>query len=301
MTDTSKDIENDKKHSTIKILEDFSSRTTLHGVNSIADSKTRAGKITWSVLLLLAFAYTVNSTYYSFIRYTSHPFSTEVTEQFAGDSGLKFPAITLCSMNLFVKRKIELHDDHPLFEKYGLNLDICKQTKAMRQAYNMTCGHLLMCTADVPEFHPGYGCRTANILMKAISAKSGKNFSMNFDEQFRKRYGPELEHSSKMCKFGQEKCTSKNFTEYITSHGNCFQFNGDVDNATYSFGVESMTLILDAKVDDYTKSPQFTEGFKFYIHDQGTYNSPEGGFVVSPGNIATVTTQQKKVRTTLIR
>lgn len=295
--DTSKDAENE--HLTIKIIEDFSSNTTLHGINSIAHSKTRTARIAWSLLLALAFAYTVKSTIFSFIRYTKYPFSTEVTEQFAGDSGLKFPAITLCSMNLFVKSKIQLPDDHPLFRKYGLDLDICNETKAMRQAYNMTCGSLLMCSADAPQFHPGYGCRTANEMMKILLANPGNNFSLNFEEQFRKMYGPKLKHSTGMCRFGQERCTANNFTEHVTKYGNCFQFNGDVDNAIYSYGKGSMTLMLDAKVDEYTKSSHFTEGFKFYIHDQGTFNSHEGGFVVSPGNIATVTVQQKKVRENL--
>lgn len=289
----------EKQHSTIQIIEDFSSNTTLHGMNSIAHSRTKASKITWSLFLALAFAYTVKSTIFSFIRYTKYPFSTEVTEQFAGDFGQTFPAITVCSMNMFVKKKVELPDDHPLFHKYGLNLDICKETKTMRQAYNMTCGQLLMCSADAPEFSPGHGCRSANQIMRNILANPENNFSLNFEEQFRKMYGPKLQFSTWLCRFGQERCTAKNFTEYVTNHGNCFQFNGDLDNVIYSFGKDSMTLILDAKVDEYTKSPQFTEGFKFYIHDQGTFDSPEGGFVVSPGNIASVTVKQKKVRKTI--
>jgi hypothetical protein len=279
----------------VKIIKEFSARTTLHGINSIADSKTRTGQLIWTVLLLLAFGYTVKSTVLSFIQYSKYPFSTEISEEFAGDSGLRFPAITVCPMNMFVKRKIELHDYNPLFNKYGLNLDICKESKSARQKYNMTCGQLLMCTVDVPQVHPGNDCWRARALMLSFSRSKG-NFSLNFEEEFRHAYGPSLEHSIRGCRFGQEGCTSKDFKEYVTNYGNCYQYNGDVNNATHSFVKESLTLILDAKIEEYTKSPFYTEGFKLYIHDQGTFNAPEGGFVVSPGNIAMVTVKQKQVR-----
>lgn len=278
------------------LLEDFAQTTTLHGMHWISSSRSKTGKLIWSALLILSFYYMVTSNISSVRRYLRYPFTTEISEEFAGQNGLKFPAITVCPMNMFVKKKVELQDSSRWFHDMDLNLEICKQTRQARSRYNLTCGMFLMCTIDQFYSMGGNDCGPENQIILANYLDVNRNASATrYQEQFRDVYGPNLQHSLVECRFGDKKCHASEFTKMVTRYGKCFQFNGNSKNASWSYTNGLLLLVLDAKVNEYTKSPLFTEGFKVYIQDQGTFTSTHTGFVVSPGNIASVNVNQRRV------
>ncbi|KXJ28763.1 Acid-sensing ion channel 5 [Exaiptasia diaphana] len=294
-TDHSSEGEHSRgKQNEIELLQDFAQNTTMHGLHSVANSKTKLSKVIWLTLLSLSLFYMVKSTILSGKRYFSYPYTTEVGEEFAGKSGLKFPAITLCPMNMFVKTKIELQDEHRLFRKMGLNLKICDDTRKSRQRYNLSCGMFLMCNVGFYDMG-GSNCGPETKTVLDDYLRNANNSSViNYEEQFRDIYGPNLEHSLEDCRFINRKCNASDFTKHVYTYGKCFQINNDKQNASWTFAYDKLFIVLDAKVHQYTKSPLFTEGFKFYVQAQGTFTSPRKGFVVSPGTIANVMVKQTK-------
>ena len=59
------------------------------------------------------------------------------------DDGSKFPAVTILNLNKFMKSKIDMSDDDENFEKMGLNISGCSETRAVRG--NLTCGQASLC------------------------------------------------------------------------------------------------------------------------------------------------------------
>jgi len=284
-----------KTNDSHELLNDFAQSTTMHGLYSISTCRSKPGKLIWLTLLSLSIFYMIKSNIISVRRYYQYPFTTEIGEEFAGQNGLKFPAITVCPMNMFVKKKIEYQDENPFFQRFGLNLEICKTTREVRRKFNLTCGRFLMCTLNLYTMGLSDCGREAKTILTDYLRTNTNASATSYEEEFRDKYGPSLEGSLVLCKFGNSKCFAREFTQSVSKYGKCYQFNGDTNNASWAYTTGSLFLILDAKVDEYTQSPFFTEGFRIHIQEQGSYTAPRTGFVVSPGNIASVSVRQKRV------
>lgn len=287
-----------EKQNEVELLQHFAQNTTMHGLHCVANSQTKVSKGVWLILVSLSLMYMIKSTILSGKRYLSYPYTTEIGDEF---SGLKFPAITICPQNMFPKKKIELPDSHPLFHKMKLNLQICEDTRESRKRYNLPCGMLLMCNLGFYSMGRRNCGPETRIILDNYLSNAKNSTAINYQEEFRDVYGPDLEHSLLECSYFNGKCNASQFTKHLNPYGTCFKINDKKQNASWTlFASGKLFIVLDAKVEQYTESPFFTEGFKIYVQDQGTYTSPTKGFVVSPGNIANVVVKQTKVRVSLV-
>lgn len=277
------------------LLESFAQSCTMHGLHCISSSRSKTVKLIWFVLLCLCFFYMIRSSILSVKRYFGYPFTTEISEEFAGKNGLKFPAITVCPMNMFVKKKIELQDVDPLFHKQGLDLDICKGTSLNRAKFNLTCGKFLMCTLNMLIMGNSDCGEESKVILNNYLQRKPSRAATVYEEQFRERYGAKLSDSLVLCKFGTSNCNANEFTTKVSRFGKCHQWNGNPRTTVWAYTTGILLMILDAKVHESTPSPFFTEGFRIHVQEQGSFTSPETGFIVSPGNMASVKVRQKRV------
>ena len=124
----------------------FASNTTLHGLRyAVQNGLSIPRRSIWLLFLCAAAgAYTYNSTL-SIKRFVSRPTKTVITQETPTD-GLKFPAVTICNLNKFMKTKIDMKDEEENFVKMGLNISGCSETREVRG--NLTCGQALLCAYD---------------------------------------------------------------------------------------------------------------------------------------------------------
>ena len=113
------------KPSLLSKWKEFAANTTVHGLRHVVQASLPAcRRLVWAILLFAALgAYLYNSTI-SFKKYISRPIRTEISQETPRD-GLKFPAVTICNLNQFMKTKIDTTDEDENFEKLGLNISGC--------------------------------------------------------------------------------------------------------------------------------------------------------------------------------
>lgn len=91
-----------------KLLQDFSSYTTLHGLHFLFDSHSTIRRLIWIVLLLVCISVLVVQFQDNWRKYTSN-MSVSSREMVKADS-LVFPAVTICNQNMMRKSKIKGKD-----------------------------------------------------------------------------------------------------------------------------------------------------------------------------------------------
>ena len=106
---------------------EFLGNTTVHGFYRVFDSPSRFCRITWLLLLLGATATYIFLLQRSVTVYFSNPTTTNFEEVVPEIGELKFPAVTICNLNRFVKSKINMLENDEDFYKLGLNLSACKR------------------------------------------------------------------------------------------------------------------------------------------------------------------------------
>ena len=98
-----KDHEDDDSNLT-KLVQDFSRKTTAHGVSYLIDSKSVIGRIFWILVFSTAFGTTCyfgSSVVWDFIDW---PYTTKV--ELVSKSRIEFPAVTICNMNRLRRSKL---------------------------------------------------------------------------------------------------------------------------------------------------------------------------------------------------
>ncbi|XP_048583513.1 acid-sensing ion channel 2-like [Nematostella vectensis] len=298
MPDASTNPENESVGSTI--LQTFCCNTTLHGVHRIYNSENRLSRLLWVSLLFTVTGYTCKSLVYTSLRFNSYPHTTLLSVKFPESGALRFPAITVCPTNIFMKRKLHLPDSHPDYEKLGLNLTICNETKELRRRFNLTCGEFLLC-AGVPIF-PAHNlnCGVNVTTLRSLYTKSWSNVP----EQFIKAYSASFKETIVLCRYGLYPCNMKLFTEQVNNIGRCFSFNNFVGDKKESllksfFQTGTLLLVLNANSKEITYGHSLTEGFRVIVHDQGTYQGFHGGVRISPGYMAFV--ELRQIQTTFLQ
>ncbi len=276
----------------------FASNTTLHGLRYVVQSGLSIPRrVTWLIFLCAAAtAYMYNATT-SLEKFMSRPIKTVITQETPTD-GLKFPAVTICNLNRFVKSKIDLADDDANFEKLGLNISGCSETRAVRG--NLTCGQALLCA-----YHPfGYGlvdnCNitTRQRIINVLNRTSERVFNA---EQFLEKYGHDIAGMFFLyCVFFLEiVCSEKDFVPILTDKGICYTFNsGDNNSRLFYSEMEGpelgLSILLNVQTNESTWS-DYSTGLQVIVHDQKTYVNRNNGFNIFPGTHASVAVKLRQV------
>ena len=112
-----------------KLVKDFGSYTTLHGLHFLFESSSAVRRILWIMLMgacMVILAFQVRHSYIKLRRCDSL-----ITKDIERSNSLPFPAVTICNQNMFLKSKI-LGTDVQIY------LDEIDDLKAGYQALIMT-------------------------------------------------------------------------------------------------------------------------------------------------------------------
>ena len=289
----------------IYILKDMATKwrafvvnTTVHGLRYVYESPSRICRILWLILLLTAIAFHLFFAQQSFAKYFSNPVNTEVTEIIPADGELKFPAVTICNLNRFVKRKINMPESEVDFYNLGLNLSACEAIKKVNK--DMTCGQGLLCAFESFGAFVAKNCNET-IKSRIISVlNTTKEPSFN-PEEFLSVYGHDFrEMLLHYCRFAEvETCSLVDFYSLLVQRGRCFTFNsgrnGTKVRRTRRTGTSGgLSVFLDTQVHENTIG-EFSHGLRVIVHEQGTFVNLERGFNVFPGSHTLVRVTATKV------
>lgn len=276
----------------------FVVNTTVHGLRYVYESPSRVFRVLWLLLLLTAIVFHVFFTLQSFLKYHSNPISTEFTEVIPANGELVFPAVTICNLNRFVKRKINMPESEGDFSKLGLNLSACEAIKKVNK--DMTCGQGLLCAFELFGSFVAENCNDT-IKSRIISVLNNTKEPSFNPEEFLSAYGHDFRDMLlHYCRFAVvETCSSADFYPLLVQKGRCFTFNSGRNGTrirrtrrTGSSG--GLGVFLDTQVHENTIG-EFSHGLRVIVHEQGTLVNFERGFDVFPGSHTLVRVTTTKV------
>ncbi|XP_067044896.1 acid-sensing ion channel 2-like isoform X2 [Acropora muricata] len=280
------------------IWEEFVSSTTVHGFRRIFESPSRVFRAMWLVLLLAALTGYTFFVLESIEKYLSNPVTVSFTEVVPEPGELKFPAVTICNLNRYVKSKIEMLESDEEFDELRLNLSVCEVVKSVTE--NLTCGQALLC---VFERFGSIIVRNCNDTVKQqiIDALNATNQPVFDAEEFMEAYGHDFNDMFlKYCRFGKREspCSVTDFHPFLTANGRCFTFNSGEEGSRIRISKRAgsfsgLSVMLDVQAQENTVS-EFSRGLRVIVHDQGTFVDTEDGFNVSPGSHTLVSISAKK-------
>ncbi|KAL9970021.1 hypothetical protein ACROYT_G022330 [Oculina patagonica] len=280
--------------------QEFVDNTTLHGIRYVFMKRHILIRLLWLVLLLTSGGYYSFTVYRAFNKYYSRPINTVLSIKHLKE--MDFPAVTICSLNLFAKSKILMTDDNPWFASSGLNISSCAVTSGVRG--NRPCGLSMLCcclpfSADEVLALPNCTQQYQQDLL-AVMQKSGQRPNI---EEFYQNFGQDVSAlvplMPKGCTFGlgETECSAEDFVPMVTPWGMCYTFNlgtnGNVRTVNTTGVSNGLSVILDAQTNEYTQG-KFSEGFKVIIHGQGEYVDQWEGINVGPGQHAVIALSQKR-------
>lgn len=291
----------DKKGSTsAEMWQEFADNTTLHGIRYVFMKRHLLFRLIWLVLLLSSGGYYIFTVYRAFNKFYSRPINTVIKTKHINE--MDFPAVTICSLNLFAKSKLFMTDNNPLFLSSGLNISTCAATSGVRG--NIPCGVSVVCCCApteyisvhdlVPNCTVPYRQDLLDVMKQSSHSPDLEAFIQYYSQDLSSMRGPS-------CTFGWDEapCTAKDFTPMVTEWGMCYTFNSGNDGKIRNVdtgGVSSgLSFILDTQIPEYTLG-KFSEGFKVLVHGQGEYVDEWDGFNVGPGQHAVIAISQKRFK-----
>ncbi|GFO21960.1 reverse transcriptase [Plakobranchus ocellatus] len=119
------------------------------------------------------------------------------------------------------------------------------------------------------------------------------HFLKQSSRQQQREMGHQMQDMLVKCNFGNEVCTSENFTySYNLQHGNCYTFAGSQDSKrsewlTMRAGPgNGLSMEFNVQFDEYLPSTT-ASGLKVLIHDNGEVPFPEDGGIMAGTGAAT--------------
>lgn len=278
----------------------FASNTTLHGLRQVVRNESSFFKrFIWFLFLCTAAGTYCYLSTISVTKYFSRPIKTVISQE-ASSNGLKFPAVTICNLNFFMKSKIDTAEEDENFVKLGLNITGCSDREFRRVRGNLTCGQALLCAFDWFGYAIVRGCnRTVRQnIVEALNRSSERIFSQ---EEFLTRYGHNITDMFLLyCRFMKTtECSVEDFIPKLTESGICYTFNSGEKSPVLRTLFEGpdlgLNILLDVQTNESTMA-DFSHGFKVIVHDQDTFVNRHIGFNIPPGFHATVAVKLRKVK-----
>ena len=277
----------------------FASNTTLHGLKNVADnSHSIFRRGIWFIFLGMAAATYVYLVSLSLNKFFSRPIKTVISQE-TPTEGLKFPAVSICNLNKFMRSKIDTDDQNENFVKLGLNISGCSEIREVRG--NLTCGQAFLCAYSPYGTALVNGCNGTlkRSITKVLNRPSHRLFNK---EEFFTKYGHDIASMSVSflyCRFMRNTiCSEGDFVPKLTQYGICFTFNsgknGVPRRAIHEGPDNGLSIFLDVQMNESTFS-QFSSGLKVIVHDQGTFVNRYNGFNIVPGTHASVGLKLRKV------
>ena len=283
-----------------EMCNEFANDTTLHGIRYVSMNQRHIViRFIWLVLLLISGGYYIVTVNRAFNKFYSHPINTIISTHHL--TKMKFPAVTICPLNLFAKSKMFVTDDNPIFAKGGLNISSCTVTSPVRG--KLPCGLSLACCCTPEVFRNVYNAipnctikyrqDLLDIIKKSSHYLDLGNFYRYYSQDMNSLSGP-------MCLFGWElsPCSAKDFSPSVALWGMCHTFNSGDDGKMKTIKIggisDGLAVILDTQRHEYSLG-KYSEGFKVLIHEQGEYFDEREGINIGPGQHVVMALTQKRV------
>ena len=284
-------VESEKSSQSFK-WKVFASNATLHGLRyTVQNELSIPRRAIWLLTLCASASFYTYSATISVGKFMSRPTKTVIT-QLTPTGGLKFPAVTICNLNKFMKSKIDLTDDDENFVKMGLNISGCSETREVRG--NLTCGQALLCVYYKYGMALVNGCN-ATTRQNIIRVLTNSSKRLLDEEKFLTNYGHDFVGMwYKYCSFASmQPCSEKDFVRTPTGRFICYTFNSGQNESGTMFSSKfegpdlGLNVILNVQTNESTLS-DFSSGLKVIVHAQKTFVNPNSGFNIHPGTHATV-------------
>ena len=277
--------------------EAFASSTTLHGLRYVFErSHSIFRRVIWLIFLCAAASFFMYLVSISVNKFFSLPIKTVISQETPTD-GLKFPAVTICNLNRFMKSKIDVADEDENFEKMGLNISGCSEIREVRG--NLTCGQAMLCAHFSYGTALVKGCNEA-MQQNIIDVLNRSSVRLFNEEAFSTKYGHDMASMFVVyCRYMESiTCSDKDFVPVLTQYGLCFTFNSGHNNVLLRSRFEGpelgLNILLDVQTDENTVG-QFSSGLKVIVHDQMTFVNRHNGFNILPGTHASIAVKLRKV------
>ncbi|CAH3149507.1 unnamed protein product [Pocillopora meandrina] len=300
----------EKPKSLKHLLNDFCSYTTAHGLGRLSESSNVISRLIWSLFCIGASTMFVLQVYNLFSIYLSHPVSTTIKVEH--ESNAKFPAVTICNMNMlrFDKLPDSYVDDiiASISSQVNVSIPIEQSNNSSDTAGNSTEDSSLESSGSGEEYNEddfyegvadaydslGISGEEAKMIEYLIEeALLAKIAQENHSTLF--KLGHQYEDFVFECSFRGYDCRNyskhwHNFWDF--RFGNCFTFNGGLDDFgkpqkilhSHSTGpAGGLKLKLFIEQSQYVSELSHTAGARIVIHDQGQMPFPENeGYDVLP-------------------
>ncbi|XP_065059473.1 acid-sensing ion channel 1C-like [Rhopilema esculentum] len=249
--------------------ESYLTKSTIHGLSKIEESKHWSLKLLWSLAILALFVGSVTNIVFlvaEFLEFRTYVLVEEHTNDTA-----KFPSVTICNLNCYQKSKFNslVTDMERRFQSFLNKSMERKKVLSMLK-------------------HPGFFnfMIHSNItLTKATQFASDKLF---------------LDGIEDWCRFGSfQDCNRSDFTDSFLSHhsGFCKTFNVNGKFTQTLSGVYGgLNLVLYVNQDDYMKLVPYDNaaGVLVMVHPQDVFPRPDNDwFAVQPGTQTLISIEQK--------
>ncbi|XP_065060101.1 FMRFamide-activated amiloride-sensitive sodium channel-like [Rhopilema esculentum] len=251
--------------------ESYLTKSTIHGLSKIEESKHWSLKLLWSLAILALFVGSVTNIVFLVAEFLE--FQTYVLVEEHTNDTAKFPSVTICNLNCYQKSKFNslVTDMERRFQSFLNKSMERKKVLSMLK-------------------HPGFFnfMIHSNItLTKATQFASDKLF---------------LDGIEDWCRFGSfQDCNRSDFTDSFLSHhsGFCKTFNVNGNGKftqTLSGVYGGLNLVLYVNQDDYMELVPYDNaaGVLVMVHPQDVFPCPNNDrFVVQPGTQTLISIEQK--------
>ena len=266
-----------KKTSFMSDLKEFSADTSAHGIKFIFESPRKLLKV-FFLLLWIAFSiyacYIICTKILMFVKKpTGTKFEVVVDEKGQTKKGIKFPTITVCSMNKVRKSFLE-NEENRLYRDYFEIIDQYNedQSKELVKRLNDPNDEMFAIRNETYESLLEVGGPLPNRMLKCQQKnKHCAQMETFMDKDENGDIIDRVAHYSSMSTSGSGKCWRVNP-------------KGTLRGKMGDYG--ALTLFFWADLQDYSQrsSDSETHGFKVAFHDHETYGSTIfSGFLMSPG------------------
>ena len=253
----------------------YAKENSVGGLKYVLTGSSFAKRIMWLLILLAClagFGYIVRN---NFIKIVNVPTATTVSSN--TETTLKFPAVTVCNLNIFSR-------------------SVCR---------DIVAEHLTAALGYAPDLvgdlRAVYTSKTINECMHHFEKYNSPNVGLEHSDFLSLTYTQPGDFILE-CKFGGKPCNiSTDFVPIRTRLGRCYTFNsGKNKPILHAKGpgvTHGLQLRLRVYEDEYVATRAGDAGMKIAVHDQSEPPLPdELGLATPPGNNIFVSIRQRSVR-----
>ena len=243
-------------------LSEFLDDNTIAGLNHVFRGKSKLRRLIWSIIFIFSIIGCIALISLSIKRFSEKPTASTITVVSRDETGVVFPSVTICNVNLERNFSDTLRDRTYLIMNYLYNPD---------ESFHLS------------GFNTSYVLQSCDEIVPSSTSKVRSATIWNIQ-----RPSKTIEELIHFCGFvngaGSDVIPCKNdFKPVLTSAGICFTYNGS-KNVIHSTGIRyGLKLVLNIHQE---KRPSFNgkSGVKIVVHDRKDIARPNlYGIAVPPG------------------